>query len=239
MTFSGFSRSLVLGRQPGYLGRSVTNVMARLGLLLIACVVAGCGPSRAPDATALHSQMLIDVQSIVAEQLGLKAADVNPELTFAGVGADDLDLVEITMEVGDRFGIAINDDALVSAAGTRDADSLCDHLTIRKFATVAEAAPKQPQEQSSEVADDGTLRESQVGPFGELSKLPNPNGVVLIFIPSFEELILLQEQRLGRELDDGEIDALRETAAVIALPREMAEKLKQQKSEQDASHETK
>lgn len=51
--------------------------------------------------------MLADIQLVVAEQLDLRANDVNPEQTFASVGADDLDLVEITMEVEDRFGIAI------------------------------------------------------------------------------------------------------------------------------------
>jgi acyl carrier protein len=211
--------------------------MTRLGILLIACVIAGCGPSqRAPETKAPHSPMLVNVQSIVGGLLGLKSADINPELTFAGVGADDLDLVEITMEVEDRFGIVISDDALASATGIRDTDSLCDHLTIRMFAKVAEAATKQPHDKPSLVADDGTLRESQVGAFGDLSKLPNPHGLVLVFVPSFEELTQIQEQLVGRELDDPEIESLRQKAAVIALPQEMAEKLKQQKSERDAAN---
>lgn len=210
--------------------------MTRLGLLLIGCVVAGCGLSRAPTATTPDSPMLVTIQSVIAEQLGLKATGVSPDLTFAAVGADNLDLVEITMEVEERFGIAISDDAFVNAAGTRDANSLCDHLTIRTFATVAVKAPKQPQQKPSPVADDGALHESQVGAFGDLSTFPNPNGLVLIFVPSFEELTQIQEQHLGRELDDAEITALRQKAAVIALPQEMAAKLKQQKSDRDASY---
>ncbi len=211
--------------------------MLRFALLLIACVVAGCGPSGGPEATTPDSPMLVNIQSIIAEQLGLKAADVNPELTFAAVGADDLDLVEITMEVEERFDIAIRDDALVHAAGKQDAHTLCDHLTIRKFATVAEKAPKQPQQRQLSIVDDDILRESQVGAFGELSQLPNPHGLVLVFVPNFEDLAQIQEHRLGRELDDAETKALRQKAAVIALPQEMAAKLKQQKSGRDASHE--
>lgn len=111
--------------------------MMRLALLLIACVVVGCGRSRGPETTTPDSPMLVNIQSIIAEQLGLKAADMNPALTFAAVGADDLDLVEITMQVEERFDIAISDDALVNAARTQDANSLCDHLTIRTFATIA------------------------------------------------------------------------------------------------------
>jgi acyl carrier protein len=209
--------------------------MTRLNLLLIACVVAGCGTSQAPEGTTPDSPMLGNIQSIISEQLGLKADDVNPQQTFAAVGADDLDLVEITMEVEDRFGIAISDDALVNAAGATDANSLCDHLTIKTFASVAEKSPKQPQNQPSLLADDGTLRESQVGAFGELSQLPNPNGLVLVFIPSFEELTVMHEQRLGRKLDDADIATLRQKAAVIALPQEMAEKLEQQKLERNTS----
>ena len=87
--------------------------------------------------------MLANVQAIVAEQLGLKTADVKPESTFSCLGADDLDFVEIVMVVEDRFGIVISDDALVSAAGTDDSGALCDRLTVRTIATIAEAAPKQ------------------------------------------------------------------------------------------------
>ena len=215
---------------------SVTNIISRLVILLIACGIAGCGPSQTTGRTTPNSQMLVDVQSIVAEQLGLRTADVNPELTFAGIGADDLDLVEITMEVEDRFGIMISDDALMRAAGIRDTDSMCANLTIQKFATVAESAPKQPQDKAQPVTDDGTLRESQVGTFDELTKRPNPEGLVLVFVPSFEELIQLQQQHLGRELDDTEIETLRQKAAVIALRQEMAEKLKQQKSDRDTAN---
>jgi acyl carrier protein len=117
--------------------------MARLGILLIVCVISGCGPSRTAETAAPHSPMLANVQAIVAEQLGLKTADVKPESTFSGLGADDLDFVEIVMVVEDRFGIVISDDALVSAAGTEDGGTLCGRLTIRTFATIAEAAPKQ------------------------------------------------------------------------------------------------
>jgi acyl carrier protein len=223
--------------RPGELYRSVIKTMPRHYLLLIACVVVGCGPSRAPNAATPDSPMLLDIRSIIAEQVDLKAADINPELTFAAIGADDLDLVEITMEVEDRFGIGISDDALVNAARTADANSLCDHLTIRSFAAVAEKAPKQPSRPPSPVADDGTLRESQVGAFGELSKLSNRNGLVLVFIPSFEELTQIQEQRLGRDLDDADIDALRQKAAVIALPQEMAAELKHQKAARDTPRE--
>ena len=178
--------------------------------------------------------MLLDIQAIVAKQLNKNAADVRPELTFAAIGADDLDLVEITMTVEDTFGILIRDDALATAAGRTDASALCTHLTIREFATVAESSPKQPPPATQiETVDDGTLRESQVGTYGQLAQLLNPNGLVLVFIPSLEELTTYSEQRLGRKMDDQKLDTLRQSAAVIALPSEMAEKLKHEKSDRE------
>ena len=208
--------------------------MTRRALLLIAGIAAGCGAASDRDASTPEPSTLVEIQSIVADQLGLRTENVSPDLTFGAIGADDLDLVEITMDVEDKFGIAIHDDALVDAAGAKDANSLCDLLTIRTFASVAEKAPKQAEHQKVHASDDGTLRESQVGLFEELSQLPNPDGHVLVFIPSVEELTELQEQRLGRKLDGSEIEVLRQKAVVIALPRKIADKVKQRKPERIA-----
>lgn len=180
--------------------------------------------------------MLPDIQSIIARQLDKPVSEIDPDQTFAAIGADDLDLVEITMEVEDTFGIAIRHDSLVDAANAAGANTLCNQLTVRTFAAVAEESPKQPAPKTdSELQDDGILRESQVGTFGDLSELPNPEGFVLVFIPSLEELTRLQEQRLGRKLDDKEVDTLRRDAAVIALPQEMADQLKRRNSQRNSN----
>ncbi len=179
--------------------------------------------------------MLDSIQSIIAGQLGKPASEIDPDQTFAAIGADDLDLVEITMEVEDTFGIAIHDDSLVNAAHATTANALCSQLTVRTFAAVAEESPKQPPPESiSDIHDDAVLRKSQVGTFGDLSQLPNPGGLVLVFIPSLEELTKIQEEHLGRKLDGSEVDKLRQNAAVIAIPKEMANQLKRQKSQRNA-----
>lgn len=220
--------------------------MMRSILVLIACILAGCNSAREPtnsapepSTKATQSRMLLDIQSIVAKQLGKNAADVKADLTFAELGADELDLVEVAMEVENVFGISMHDDALAAAAGitnTDKLDKLCTHLTIAAFVAVAESSPKAtPRGNQTEIADDGTLRESQVGTYGQLSQLPNPKGLILVFFPSFEEQRQFSEQRLGRKMDADEIELLRQKAVVMALPPEIADKLNQDKRDRKTS----
>lgn len=52
------------------------------------------------------------VQKIVAEQLGVDAAEVVPQANFAtDLGADSLDTVELVMALEEEFDIEIPDDA--------------------------------------------------------------------------------------------------------------------------------
>lgn len=52
------------------------------------------------------------VQKIVAEQLGVDAAEVIPAANFANdLGADSLDTVELVMALEEEFEIEIPDDA--------------------------------------------------------------------------------------------------------------------------------
>lgn len=52
------------------------------------------------------------VQKIVAEQLGVDAAEVTPQANFANdLGADSLDTVELVMALEEEFDIEIPDDA--------------------------------------------------------------------------------------------------------------------------------
>jgi acyl carrier protein len=210
--------------------------MFRMLLVFLACLTLGCTAVRETDTQRETSGTLAEVQSVVANQLGKTDADIDPDATFATLGADDLDLVEITMEVEEAFGIVIRDEALVMAANVSSVDELCAHLTIRTFAKVAEAAPKQSAlPVRPDAGEDGAVRDSQVGAYGELSLLPNPHGLVLVFIPSVEELTRLTEQRLGRKMNADEIEALRQQAAVIALPPEKAQEFEQERRDRKAA----
>ena len=51
------------------------------------------------------------VKSIIAEQLGVKQEEVNPEASFIDdLGADSLDTVELVMALEEEFGIEIPDE---------------------------------------------------------------------------------------------------------------------------------
>lgn len=178
--------------------------------------------------------MLRGIQRIAAEHLGKAPADVSADSTFADIGADELDLVEITMKVEDKFGIVIQDRSLLRAAGVADGDQLLDHLTIRNFATVAESAPQQVAEPPrAAIPDDGNLHESQVGSYRELSALENPEGLVLVFVPDFEAMKRITEQRVGRTLGDAEVAALRADAVVIAMRSEVAAEFVRERSNRE------
>lgn len=201
-------------------------------LLFISCVLAtACG--RKPSAQVSKGPKSLDrVTQIVAEQLGKQRSDVRPDVTFAALGSDDLDFVEIVMATEEALGVSIADEAINEAAGVSDSQQAVKHLTILKFAALADSSPRQKPLESNE-PQDGGLRATQVGPYAELSKLPNPRGHELVFVPSLEELISMSEQSAGRKLTATEVADLKARAAVIVMPPEDAAKLKKQRSQRE------
>ena len=70
--------------------------------------------------------MLEKVNEIVAECLGVDAADLTAETTFESLGADSLDLMDMVMSFEDAFEVEI------------DTDSLSDLTTIGSVVTYIE-----------------------------------------------------------------------------------------------------
>ena len=56
--------------------------------------------------------MLEKVKAIVAEGLGVDAADLTEETTFESLGADSLDLMDMVMSFEDEFGEEIDTEAI-------------------------------------------------------------------------------------------------------------------------------
>lgn len=55
--------------------------------------------------------MFEQIKGIIVELLGVSADDVKPEARFReDLGADSLDLVELVMELEERFGSEISDE---------------------------------------------------------------------------------------------------------------------------------
>ncbi len=58
-----------------------------------------------------RAKVFDDIQAILVEQLGVEAAEVKEESSFQeDLNADSLDLVELIMEMEDRFKLKIPDE---------------------------------------------------------------------------------------------------------------------------------
>lgn len=68
------------------------------------------------------------VTFIVAEQLGVNAAEVTLDKPFTELGADSLDTVEIVMALEDEFDLVIEDD---DAESITTAQKAIDYVTPR------------------------------------------------------------------------------------------------------------
>lgn len=70
--------------------------------------------------------MLEKVKAIVAEGLGLDAADLTAETTFESLGADSLDLMDMVMTFEEEFGVEIDTDAI---GGLKTIGSVVDYIS--------------------------------------------------------------------------------------------------------------
>jgi acyl carrier protein len=62
---------------------------------------------------------------LIAEELGVAVARVTDDASFADdLGADSLDLVELTMRIEEAFDIAVSDDEALGCANVGDALTL-------------------------------------------------------------------------------------------------------------------
>ena len=67
------------------------------------------------------------VKSIIVEQLGVDADEVNPEASFVeDLGADSLDTVELIMAFEEEFGIEISDEDAEKIKRVKDAVEYID-----------------------------------------------------------------------------------------------------------------
>lgn len=67
------------------------------------------------------------VTALIIDLLAVDAAQATPEAEFAAdLGADSLDMVDLTMEVEDRFDVEISDDEAAAVRTVGDAIALVE-----------------------------------------------------------------------------------------------------------------
>jgi acyl carrier protein len=66
--------------------------------------------ARCPSRAAARAQVLDDVRSIIAEQLGTDLEKVTAESKFVDLGADSLDTVEIMMALEEKFDLQLDEE---------------------------------------------------------------------------------------------------------------------------------
>jgi acyl carrier protein len=80
-------------------------------------------------AGELSSSVLIRIQRIISEQLGVEEQEVAPEASFVhDLGADAADMTELAMAFEQEFAVQISDEQMERAATVRDAAALISSL---------------------------------------------------------------------------------------------------------------
>jgi len=68
------------------------------------------------------------------------------------------------------------------------------------------------------------LEMHDIGPFGALTKRPNPKQLVVVTFPLFELMLPQLEKEAGRKFTQAEINAKLALAPAVALPKDEAER---------------
>lgn len=84
--------------------------------------------ARATEATRMPD-IADRVRRVIVRQLGVPAEEVTPSASFRDdLGADSLDVLELTMEIEEEFGIQIGDEAAGQVQTVGQAISLVQSL---------------------------------------------------------------------------------------------------------------
>lgn len=150
--------------------------MKRIVAAMLLTALTGCDRSSRVESPAEMNPHVASIVSITAEQLGIPSSNITPDATFASLGADDLDFVEIVMATEDAHKVSIPDDALMAVAKVSASEEIVHRLTISGFGQALESAV--PQEESESGEDVPT------GLYAELALQPVPEGHRFLFIPS-------------------------------------------------------
>jgi acyl carrier protein len=199
--------------------------MKRIALLSLLATLAGCDK---PQQDSQHKAMNPELESVIkitAKQLNIPGDHISAQSTFASLGADDLDLVEIVMTAEEARKVSISDDLLTRIAGISKTEELVHHLTVVGFSqALSEAEPQSPTKHEGEVA---------TGLYSELVLKPLPQGHTYLFIPSLAAILKNREDKKGEALTEAEVLDTRDRAPAMVVPNDVIRKMEESRQYQD------
>ena len=84
-------------------------------------------------------------------------------------------------------------------------------------------------------ASNGPVAELEVGSYAELAARPNPKQLTIQPVPALAAVLLSVEKKKGAPLTQAETEAVRDKAAVIAMPPSAAKALEESRSYVDVN----
>lgn len=199
--------------------------MKKLASTLILFAIVGCDqPERDEKQTAMSPE-IESIVKITSEQLGVSAERIRPDSTFASLGADDLDFVEIVMATEDAHNVSLPDELLTKLAGVSAAEEIIHHLTIAEFAHALDSAEP--------LADSEPDENVVTGLYAELVAQPLPAGYSYLFIPSLAAILTAAEEKEGRPLTEHEVLGIRDKAPSMVAPNDVVLKMNESRQYQD------
>ena len=117
-----------------------------ISLLALASFAIGCGPAKptanSPVVSTSKDPIVARVCGVVANQMGVDASKVSERTSMADLGADELDLVELVMELEDEFKITISDEAITNLTGNNEWQKGASKLTVANLADIVRTSKK-------------------------------------------------------------------------------------------------
>jgi acyl carrier protein len=199
--------------------------MKNLASALILFALVGCDQPMRNEKPTTVSPKMESIIKITSEQLGVSAESIRPDSTFASLGADDLDFVEIVMATEDAHKVSIPDELLTKIAGISAAEEIVHHLTIAGFAQALDSAVPQTESEPDENVVTGL--------YAELVTKPLPEGYSYLFMPSLAAILTAAENKEGRPLTEKEVLSIRDKVPSMVAPNDVILKMNESRQYQD------
>lgn len=216
--------------------------LIRIDLSVVCTVLLlGCGgpanqqpaaPPIAPPAAPPTAQSAAPrptlplVRELLANQLGVAIDKITPTTTLKDLGADELDLVELVMELEEEFKVYLPDEDLEKLASPGNGVDRFSVMSVQAVADLVDQRRANPIERPVRPANDPTTTygqyKRQAGDTANASESQVP-----VFLNPLVMLLAGRERQKGSPLTRDEVLAVRDGALCIVMTKAQAEKFYQ------------